>query len=144
MEGLIQMIIKLILLDILPPLSDWLRDSGGLRYLAAYLRMVLRHYLVGVCDRRALGIPNARWECIGGVMWNSPSGGRVTLQDTKDVPRSLSNAIQKVVDIKLANGQLPLFDLKTKDRYNLYWIVSTIEGGHPVLAFYRRPRLLIW
>lgn len=144
MDGFIQMVIKVLLLDILPPLADWMRANGGLGYLAAYFRAVFRHYIIDVCDRRTLGIPNLRWQCIGGVVWSSPSGGRVTLQDTKDVPRWLNNAIQKVADVKRANGQLPLFDLKTKDRYNLYWIVSTIEGGHPVLAYYRRPRLLIW
>lgn len=144
MEGFVTMLVKFLLMDVLPPLADWMRNSGGLQYLWAWAQVLLRHYLVGVCDRRTLGIPNLRWECIGGVTWSSLFGGRVTLQDTENVPQWLRDRIQVIADIKRANGQPPFFDLKTKDRYNIYWVVSTVEGGHPVLAFYRRPRLVIW
>ena len=144
MEDLIRMLIKILFLDILPPLADWMRDSGGFQYLWARAQVVLRHYLIGVCDRRTLGIPYLSWECIGGVMGSSLPDGRITHQDTKDVPEWLRNRIHGVIDLMCANGQPPLFNLKTTDKYNIYWIVSTIERGSPVLVFYRRPRLLIW
>ena len=99
-------------------------------------------YLHDVYDRKRLGRPYVWWECIGGRMWNLATG-KMTLEDAGDIPQWLDKGILKRGNTMIANGRPPFFDIKTQDDEYIYWVVCTAPYGQsPVLAYYRRPRLI--
>lgn len=101
-------------------------------------------YLTATFERKRLGRPNPWWECIGGRMWN-PETGEMTHEDADDVPDWLDKAVLKRGNTMIASGILPVFDFKCQDDDYIYWVVLEVNYGRPpILAFYRRPRLIRW
>ena len=100
-------------------------------------------YLVDTCERKLLGRPFVWWECIGSRRWNLATGKMY--EDTDGIPRELDKRILRLGNAMIANGQLPVFDTKTQDDKYIYWVVCMAPYGRsPLLAFYRRPRLMRW
>ena len=99
-------------------------------------------YLTATFERKRSGIPYPWWECIGGRMWNLATG-KMTLEDAAAIPQWLDKGILKRGNTMIANGRPPFFDIKTQDDEYIYWVVSMAPYGQsPILAFYRRPRLI--